>query len=125
MPQLASIALIDDNTVTHTFNPTSSNGALATLMTDEEVSRDLETTLKVQVSENKSRQRVNVKILKPVTALDTSGNTVVVDEALASLEFMFPHKMPDADRATLVQLAKASLSNAIISAVAEDGEGIW
>lgn len=125
MPQLIPIALTDDNATTFTFNPTSSNGTTAILMTDDEVSRDLEKSLKIVRSENKTRQRVNIKVRLPETQLDTAGNTVVFDESMVSCDFMFPHSASDTNRAIIVQLMKAALDNAVIKAVAEDGSGLW
>lgn len=125
MPQLIPVALTDDLAVSFTFNPVSSNGTTATLRTDDEISRDLEKVMKIAVSENKTRQRVNVKIMVPETKLDTAGNTVVSDESLVSCDFMFPHSASDANRAVIVQLMKAALDNALVKAVAEEGEGVW
>jgi hypothetical protein len=125
MPVLAPVTLTDDSAASFTFAPVSSNGTTASLRTDAEVSRDLEQMLRISVTENKTRQRITMKLVKPVTSLDSAGNSVVTDEIFGQFEFMSPHTASDTDRAIVIQLCKSALDNALVKAVFENGEGIW
>jgi hypothetical protein len=125
MPAVIPVVITDDLSASFTFAPVSSNGTTATFRTNSQVSRDLESTLKITVTENKTRQRVALKLTKPVSSIDINGNIAVKDEIIGQVEFMAPHAASDVDRETVVQLLKSALDNAMVKAVAESGEGLW
>jgi hypothetical protein len=125
MPAITPVVLTDGTTPV-TFKPIGRNGDQTVFRTTSAVNLAAQSELKVTSSYKGSHQRIILKYTRPETETSAdTGETVVVENALAEFNVRIPSGMTSVEREAFIKTALSALSDTSLDAVLVDGEGFW
>lgn len=112
--------LLSDAVTTTTFTPISITGDKATFKGDDGAISAARSTLEASLSTaraSRSSDQVNFRINKPLARVDpVTSDTSVVGTGFVKMQFVLPDIMTDLERADLHEMARKSLSDALLKA---------
>lgn len=126
MPALNSIVLTDGTTpLTLTPRGGSANGK-SIFMSANAATREAQSKVTVQFSENKASARVNFRLDTPITSLDAdTGRTSVIEHNIAQVDIRVPLVATQAERLQFVKRVFSCLSDATLASVLQTGEELY
>lgn len=118
MPALANLVLTDDQAVARTYEPVQDLGSGSYAFEDSAGGEPVvNPRIELYPTASKERSKGSVRSVEPLGGLDSTGNSIRVDEAIIKTTFSAPKSMSSADQVSALSRHIDALEKTMVQAV--------